>query len=146
VVYGYGRFGQHLVRRLRDRGLHVLVVDWDPRSIGAGEDESDLDVVFGDAEDAEYPANLPLRDVPLVVSTVPSAETSRALTEHLRRWGYRGALALTAHDDDTAGRLDDLGVDLVLRPFRDAAATATDELLELASATLKSPPSAPKGG
>jgi hypothetical protein len=59
IVYGFGRYGRHLVPELVQRGLHVLVVDWNPRGANEGPEHEHIEVVFGDAEDPEYPSFLP---------------------------------------------------------------------------------------
>jgi Kef-type K+ transport system membrane component KefB len=129
ITYGYGRFGSRLAERLAAAGLEVLVVDWDPRAAGASPVPG-IEVVFGDAEDHEFPASLPLGQAKAVVSTVPRSDTTLMLTAALARWGYDGLVAVTAHTAADEERLADARADLILRPFEDAAANAADHLLE----------------
>ena len=130
IVYGHGRFGEGFVRHLLERGLRVLVVDWDPRTAMSATDDPDLETRFGDAEDMEFPGSLPLAGVRAVVSTIPSLDTTRILLRALRHWGFDGTVAVTAHTGDDAEVLGRLGSDMVLRPFADASANAADLLLE----------------
>jgi Kef-type K+ transport system membrane component KefB len=130
IVYGYGRYGSNLTHQLGDAGLRVLVVDWNPRSAIEGPDHEQIDVVFGDAEDGEYPSTLPLNRARAVVSTIPQVEASRALVVALRRWGFEGPIAVTAHTDTDAALLADCHADLVLRPFEDAGELAAERLVE----------------
>ncbi len=119
ICYGYGRFGRNIASRLAEAGMAVVVVDWDPH---ADRDTPEgVRVVYGDAEDPEFPHSLPLRDAQWVVSAVPSYETNRVLVEAVRRWGFEGRIAVTAHTPADAVRIGRADVDLVMQPFRDAA-------------------------
>ena len=133
IVYGLGRFGNHVVAALRDAGARVLAVDFDPRTVaehlGAGGD-----VVFGDAEDIEFLEVLPLESTPRVVSTIPSGPATTALLHALGHHGYRGLVAVTALHERDAVHYQALGADVVLRPFT-IAAEATRELLALPADT-----------
>lgn len=101
------------------------MVDWDPQAVPEPETEGRTTVVFGDADDGEFPGSLPLQGVRWVVSTIPRLDTGRVLVGALRRWGYDGRVAVTVHQDRDAERfaaeLEDGRVDLVLNPFDDAA-------------------------
>jgi Kef-type K+ transport system membrane component KefB len=126
ILYGYGRYGRNLARRMVAEGLDVLVVDWDPQ---AGSDLTDgLEVVYGDAEDPEFPSALPLDRAQWVVSAVPRHDTNRVLVEAVRRWGFTGRIAITVHNESDALRASP-EVDLVLQPFVDAADDAIAALL-----------------
>ena len=128
IVYGYGRFGRHLVRHLAQAGHRVLVIDWDPYGRLDLDDPVLLERVtmrFGDADDPEFPGTLPVADVEWIVSTIAQADTSRVLAQSLRRWGATGKIGVTALSVGDADRLAaDVRsglVDLVLQPFDDAA-------------------------
>jgi hypothetical protein len=128
VVFGYGRYGRSLVDRLMAGGWQVMVVDWDPYADDG--DHPKLEVVYGDAEDAEFPGSLPLDRARWVVSTIPRPETNRQLLAALRHWDFAGHVALTAHDEADVELLEAMDPSAVLRPFRDAAAVAAETLLE----------------
>ncbi len=131
IVYGYGRFGRRLVEQLAAHGHHVLVVDWDPHTRIETDDPTLADRItkrFGDADDPEFPASLPIDSARWIVSTIPRVDTNKVLANSLRRWGATARLAVTAH---TAGdelrlapEIADGSIDLVLRPFDDAADAA----------------------
>jgi hypothetical protein len=55
-----------------------------------------------------------------VVSTVPDRSVNLALVHGLEQADYTGAVALTAHNEHDAARLEAAGVDVVLRPFHAA--------------------------
>ena len=70
--------------------------------------------------------SLPLESARWVVSSIRSREVNLTLLEALRRHGYRGRVAVAAHEDDDAIALKAAGADLVLLPFQDAADQAVD--------------------
>jgi Kef-type K+ transport system membrane component KefB len=127
IVYGFGRYGRHLVGHLTDAGHHVLVVDWDPNTDDG--DRPRVQTVYGDAEDGEFPGTLPLDRVEWVISTIPVVDTNRQLAHALDRWGFGGKVALTAHTESDVERLADTGATVVLQPFRDAAHHGVTTLL-----------------
>jgi Kef-type K+ transport system membrane component KefB len=133
IVFGYGRFGRHLVRHLAMLGCKVLVVDWDPFGRLQLEDQVLLDRVtlrYGDADDPEFPGTLPLNNVNWLISTIARAETSVVLAQSLRRWGVTGKIAVTALSvwdlEKFASGVSDGTIDVVLQPFDDAADDAIE--------------------
>ncbi|WP_166351135.1 cation:proton antiporter [Phytoactinopolyspora limicola] len=129
ILYGLGRFGGHLVRRLVDAGYRVLAVDFDPRKATA--QLPGVTTVFGSAEDVHFLESLPLARARCVISTVPTPEISRALLDGLRQHGYEGRIVLTAHNRHDMQALSDIGADAVLNPFELAGADAVNALENL---------------
>jgi Kef-type K+ transport system membrane component KefB len=128
ILFGLGRYGSQLARHLRSRGLHVLAVDFDPQAVADWHGEG-ITAVFGDASDPEFLGSLPLHRARWVLSAMPTVDTSLTLVHGLRHQGYEGKVALTAHREADAERLEAAGVDAVLQPFA-AAADAVDELVD----------------
>ncbi|HUF22150.1 MAG TPA: cation:proton antiporter [Burkholderiales bacterium] len=127
IVFGVGRYGGRLARQLRDAGIPVLGVDFDPENVTALRKQG-FTVVFGDVEDADFPETLPLDSAKWVVSTLPEVHLNIGLGQTLRRLGYRGRIALTAHTEYTAGQLREDGAEIILRPFNDAADFAAEHI------------------
>ena len=135
VVFGYGRFGRHLVEQLAQAGNRVLVIDWDPYGRLFLDDPKLIERVslqYGDADDPEFPSTLPLEGVKWFVSTVARADTSLVLARALRRWGAAGHIAVTALSMSDVARfsagVEENCIDLVLQPFDDAANDAITAL------------------
>lgn len=136
VVFGYGRFGRHLVQHLAKAGHRVMVIDWDPYGRVDLDDPALADKVvlrYGDADDPEFPSTLPLEGVKWFVSTIARSDTNLVLTRALRTWGATGRIAVTALSMTDVDRLQS-GVrrghiDLVLQPFDDAADDAIAALM-----------------
>jgi Kef-type K+ transport system membrane component KefB len=133
ILFGLGRYGNNIARGLRERGQRVLGVDFDPQAV-ADWQRMGHPAQYGDAEDPEFPAALPLGEARWVVSTMPQRDVNLTLLHALRNHGYRGRLALSAHSTLDADLLEAAGADRVLLPFADAA--------ERAVAALAAPPTA----
>jgi Trk K+ transport system NAD-binding subunit len=125
VVFGLGRFGSSISRGLTDRGLRVLGVDFDPLAVRQAR-AAGLATQYGDAEDPELPAQLPLSRARWVVSTAPSLDVNLVLLHALREQAYSGRIAVTTHDAGHARQLAEHGADVVLLPYADAADQAVD--------------------
>ena len=128
ILFGVGRYGLGIARALRERGCRVLNVDFNPQLVRSG-DPMGHPVLYGDAEDPEFIASLPLTRTHWVVCTARERHVSQALVHSLRSLGYAGRIAVTAHAPNEVARLEQAGADLVLVPFADAAREAADRLL-----------------
>jgi Kef-type K+ transport system membrane component KefB len=127
ILFGLGRYGSNLAHNLRERGLHVLGVDLNAATVAAWQKQG-FDVLYGDAEDPEYPGTLPLGQTRWVVSTVPQRDVNLALLDALHHYGFSGQRAVTAHNPVDAEMLRDSGADLILLPFAAAAKDAAEVL------------------
>ena len=123
VGCGTGSLSQHL----RERGLNVLGVDFDSRTVRKW-NQKGFQALYGDAEDPEFPSTLPLHQAQWVVSTIPQLEVNLSLLDALHHHGYQGQRAFTAHNSRDAEILKESGADLILFPFADAAREAADIL------------------
>jgi Kef-type K+ transport system membrane component KefB len=128
IVYGLGRYGSNLARTLQHYGINVLGVDFDPQVVTQWRQQGFVGK-YGDAEDPEFPAALPLQQAQWVVSTIPQRDISLGLLRALRQHGFPGKIAATAHDAYAAEHLQQAGADMVLLPFIDAAKEAANVLM-----------------
>jgi Trk K+ transport system NAD-binding subunit len=128
VLFGLGRYGNGIARTLRERGWRVLGVDFNPDLVRAG-DATGHRVMFGDAEDPEYIATLPLGRTHWVVSTARERHVNLSLVHSLRNRGYSGRIAITAQALEDAARLEQAGADLILVPYADAAREAANRIM-----------------
>eukprot|EP00820_Chromera_velia_P001635 Cvel_2879.t1-p1 / transcript=Cvel_2879.t1 / gene=Cvel_2879 / organism=Chromera_velia_CCMP2878 / gene_product=K( ) efflux antiporter 5, putative / transcript_product=K( ) efflux antiporter 5, putative / location=Cvel_scaffold113:127129-128754(-) / protein_length=542 / sequence_SO=supercontig / SO=protein_coding / is_pseudo=false len=130
IVFGLGRYGLTIAEELGEAGLTVLGVDFDPDAVRQARARG-IPVMFGDATDPEFVAHLPLDGVRWAVSAVPEHDTGithddprRSLMRALADAGYAGRIAVAVHSEAGRQRLEKAGADLVLMPYRDAAARA----------------------
>nr|MBA3886252.1 cation:proton antiporter [Acidobacteriota bacterium] len=127
IVFGLGRYGGGIVRHLLLRSRRVMGIDFDPAALAYWRAEG-VPVLYGDANDADLFDHLPLDDVKWVVSTAPDLDTSQVLLHHLRTRGYDGKVAVSARSADDGDLLRLKGVDVLLRPYADAAEQAADAI------------------
>ena len=106
----------------------MITVDYNPELVRAARTAGHK-VLYGDAEDPEFIASLPLDRTHWVVSTMREEHVGRTLIHGLRSSGYAGRVAVTAQSSTEAARLEKAGPDLVLLPFAEAARGAADRLL-----------------
>jgi hypothetical protein len=132
VVFGLGRFGGAIARQLRDAGVTVLGVDFDPEAVRAAR-VAGIEAIYGDATDPEFLASLPLDRARWAVSSIPSHAPGLTHEDHrlaliaaLRDQRFQGRIAVTAHSGAAASALERRGADLVLLPFQDAARHAAE--------------------
>jgi Kef-type K+ transport system membrane component KefB len=127
IVFGLGRYGRNLAQELQSRGRKVLGVDFDPGRVRFWSQRG-LQTLYGDLEDAELFHALPLADAQWVVSTIPERDKCLVLLHALQHHGFAGCTALTVDKMQDRDFLLDAGADVVLQPYRDAAAEAVDVL------------------
>ena len=141
ILLGLGRFGGAIHRQLQPHGLTILGVDFDPQALRLAAAQG-LAVQYGDSEDPEFTASLPLSPATVVVSTLPALESNAAILHGLESAGFRGRFIATAHDEAEVARLEFIGAQRTLLPFLDAAERAAElivtDLLELRSQPQRS--------
>ncbi|MCZ7588951.1 MAG: NAD-binding protein [Gaiella sp.] len=125
IVLGLGRYGAGVVEGLRQRGFAVLGVDFDPVALGQWADRG-VDVLYADAEDPGLPHLLPLPERGWVVSTLRRVDANLALLHALAHDGYRGQVAVAAHQPADIVRLTRAGAHHVLMPYGSAARDVVD--------------------
>jgi Kef-type K+ transport system membrane component KefB len=128
LLFGLGRFGSTLGIMLREGGCRLLAIDFDPKIIRLHE-KAGYKTRYGDVEDPEFIATLPLESAVWVVSTLRERALNRVLLQGLRQQGYRGKVAVSAATRHEAEELHREGADMVLVPYADAAKEAADKLL-----------------
>jgi Kef-type K+ transport system membrane component KefB len=134
IVFGLGRYGGTIGRRLVQEGRAVLGVDFSPDAVRRwGRDG--LKAAFGDVSDPEFIKGLPLGEAKWVISAIPEPDTGVSLHDSriafihaLREAGYDGKVAVATNRPDQKS-LAALGADLILEPFHDAADRAVELLL-----------------
>ncbi|ETX10039.1 sodium/hydrogen exchanger [Marinomonas ushuaiensis DSM 15871] len=136
IIFGLGRLGTAIATRLNEQGIRVMGVDFNP-SATKHWGQLGLHTAYGDVTDAEFIAELPLRQAKWIVSTIPHhhtgvsfEDTSRTIVQLIKITDFNGQLAVVSHSKLEAEELNLLGVDLILEPFQDAADRATELLLE----------------
>ena len=136
LLFGLGRYGAAVADNLRQRGCRLLAVDFDPEVVRRHLRDG-YAVHYGDAEDPEFIASLPLEQVRWVVSTMRDRAINRMLLHGLHQQSYPGKVALSASSRHEAQQFEGEGVDLVFVPYADAAREAADRLFPHVESRLK---------
>ena len=129
IVYGMGRYGRQLASQLELGGMRVLGVDFDPEALAQARRDG-LNVCYGDAEDVDFLAHLPLHGARALVSSIPQREVNAILFRAVRSLAFRGQITLSAFREGDAEAFQHAGAASVLRPYTDAAQSAAQRLLE----------------
>ncbi|MFN3630499.1 MAG: NAD-binding protein [Casimicrobiaceae bacterium] len=129
VVFGLGRYGARLARRLASEGVGVLGVEFDPERVGELQAQG-MDVRFGDGQDTDFLDTLLLDRTTWVVSTLPDVASTHVLLAALEARGLIGRTAVIARDEAQGVALEALREARVLYPFRDAADFTAEHLVK----------------
>ncbi|WP_142849139.1 cation:proton antiporter [Telmatospirillum sp. J64-1] len=136
ILFGLGRYGSNMARGLRQQGLSVLGIDFDPEAVRQWQSQG-YTALYGDANDPNFASHLPLHDDQWVIAAVPAqrgalsdSDATRTLLRSLRTAGYRGRIAITAQRPMDIHDLKEAGADLVLLPFADAAHHAVQAVVD----------------
>ena len=127
ILFGLGRCGSSMARTLREHGWQVRTVDFNPDLVRAG-DSMGYPVIYGDAEDPEFIATLPLDGAQWVISTARESHVNLSLIHSLQSLGYSGKIAIAAHNQNDVAGLEHAGAHMVQVPFADAAQEAADRI------------------
>jgi len=127
IVFGLGRYGSRLAFGLKDAGLKVLCVEFDPE-VARSRREQGLSVRYGDGVASEFLESLPLKDTRWAVSTLPDVASNRDLLRGLHELHYSGEVAVVAREEGDDLALEKLGVTTILYPMRNAVDYAVEVL------------------
>jgi len=128
IIIGLGRFGSTLLQELMARGVDVLAVDFDPRSVQTP--SFDVPVVYGDAGDPTLVDHLPLASADWIVSTVRSLDANLTLLTALQSAGYSGRIAVASENQADCDVLIAAGADITVQPLRIAAVPLLEKILQ----------------
>ncbi|GGY32045.1 potassium efflux system protein [Bacterioplanes sanyensis] len=149
IIIGLGRLGTALASQLTEQGIRVMGVDFNPKAIRQSK-KLDIRAEYGDATDAAFLSELPLGKAQWLVATMPqhhlgltAEDTRKTLLQQARAAGFAGRLAMVSHHSQESAELLNLGVDLVLEPFTDAAQRAAEVLQQQLTAPDTLPPVTP---
>ncbi len=127
IVVGLGRYGGRLAIALKEAGLKVLGVEFDPEAVRDMRRKG-LPVRYGDGTTGEFLESLPLKDTRWVVSTLPDLSANRDLLRSLRDLQYGGEVAVVAREESDGAALKQIGAPTLLYPMRDAVDYAVEAL------------------
>ena len=134
ILFGLGRYGWSIGRVLDERGVTELGVDFDPEAVSRWR-KAGRAGIYGDAEDPEFVATLPLETASWVVIATPPVrrgvvhdDARTTLIDNLKKSAFKGKIAVRCHDGADIQHFKAAGADVVLLPFSDAADYAVNLL------------------
>lgn len=116
IVFGLGRTGRLVLEHYHELGIHALGVDYNPEAVAAMHAKG-IPALFGTAEDHEFIRALPLKEVKLLVITLPNLDDVSDLIQTVNTTEFDGRVIALARSEEDAARLKQLGVDEVINPF-----------------------------
>ncbi len=129
ILFGYQRVGADFVKSFEKLGLDFIVVDFNPESIEHMKEEK-IPYKYGDAKDAEFLAELELKKLQYVVSTIPEHETNALLVQKIREVNKKAIVLVVSQTRDEAHSLYKAGATYVIMPHYLGAQYATKLIRE----------------
>lgn len=129
IVFGLGCFGRTLVNEFMLKGYSVLAIDIDPEAVRQAK-LTGMVARYGDAEDEEFIALLPLQNTKWVVGAMHDKYISQTLSQHLHDIGYNRKSAFTVHDKYNVEQITKHGAVLIMI-HEYAAEHAAQQLIQL---------------
>lgn len=115
LIFGANRIGYSILKSIQHGKQSYLVVDNDP-NIVEKLNEKHIHTVFGDVSNVEFLEEFKLKEVKLLISTIPDKETNLLILETVRSENKNAQIILTASHVDNALELYERGADYVILP------------------------------
>lgn len=115
VLVGYDRTGFSILKTLLKLNRDVIVIDYNPEVI-QNLVQAGIPCIYGDASDPEILERLKLKDIEMLVSTIPDTKDNLFLIREVREKNKKTLLFVTATTIDDALELYEAGADYVILP------------------------------
>ena len=131
MVIGMGRVGRGSFTALSNMvGKSVWGLDADIDKVKKLQ-QSGLQVICGDAEDADLWERIDISRIELILLALPSLEDIDNICQQLKLAGYRGKLAAMARFEDERQQLVSLGIDKVFNFYSEVGVGFADQSLSI---------------
>lgn len=123
VIIGMGRFGRRLAEMLDTHPeINYLGVDFDPVVINDLK-TMNKDIIYGDLDDSELLADIPIKKMGKIISTIPNNELSVQLIKMSKQDNVEVEIFVTANNKMAYNQLKNYGFDdtKILQPHQMAA-------------------------
>jgi len=115
AIFGFERVGDIFAQALQNLEQKFLIIDFNPMSVDKLQNAG-FDYRFGDAADAEFLDELPLRKPKIIISTIPDHKTNLLLTQHFKKRNSKAVIIPIAQTKMEALELYASGATYVLLP------------------------------
>lgn len=131
LVIGLGRVGKGAYLALHNMNNYNTVGLDSDRARIAKLKESDMTVVCGDGEDADFWQMFDHQHIKLVLLALPAIEDIKNINYQLREAGYSGAIAAIARYEDDRSALLESGIDKVFNFYKEAGVGFAEDSLAM---------------
>ncbi|MBW2996635.1 cation:proton antiporter [Candidatus Woesearchaeota archaeon] len=115
LMIGYDRLGYNIFSTLLKQNRNVVVVDYNPEVI-KDLAKKKIPCLYGDVGDVDILNRLDLKNLKMIISTIPEKQDSLMLIKKARRMKSRALLIVTSMGVDDAIDLYKAGADYVILP------------------------------
>lgn len=115
VLLGYDRIGSRIYKSLKKLNKDVMIVDFNPEIISHLMEQG-VPCLYGDVGDDEVIEKMHLKQVSLVVSSIPNHRDTLLLIQRVKRVNPHAKIIVTAYIVEEALLLYDAGADYVILP------------------------------
>ncbi|MEM4318608.1 MAG: cation:proton antiporter [Candidatus Pacearchaeota archaeon] len=136
LLIGCHRMGSIFIQQLEKIKHKLLVIDFNPEIVRALERKG-ISVVYGDIADIELLNLLPLQNLKVVISTIPTKEHNLLLVHYFKKAYPNVFIAVVAQRIDDALELYESGADYVILPLITGAEHAIEIIKKLSKKQFK---------
>lgn len=136
IIFGLGRYGKEIVKELIKEKFNVLMIDYNPDQVRKWQNKG-YNAIYGDACNLEFIRSLSIEKVKWVICAIPQhsyglthQDPRMVLIETLKYEKFSGKIAITTHHFSEIKLFKQMGVDLVLQPFSDAAIRTVERIID----------------
>jgi len=115
ILAGYHRLGYNIFNTLRNLKKSFLVVDYNPEVVKSLVSKK-IPCIYGDIGDVEILNRLDLKDVKMIISTVPDRQDNLLLIKKTKDVNKEAVVIVTSMNVDDALDLYNAGADYVILP------------------------------
>ncbi|MEM3116592.1 MAG: cation:proton antiporter [Candidatus Pacearchaeota archaeon] len=115
ILFGYNRIGFGILNSLKKIKQKYLVIDFNPDTV-ANLTRLRIPCIYGDADDESLLKELPLKNIKIVISTIPEVETNELILNTIKWENPKSIVIVRAHTIEDAMYLYEKGADYVLTP------------------------------
>ena len=115
ILFGFDRVGTHFTNHFQKNNKKFLVVDLNPERAKDLE-KRNLPHLIGDASDIDFLDDLNLKEVKLIISTIPDYETNLLLLKEAKRNNPQTTFITISHNNKEAQALYSSGASFVSVP------------------------------